>query len=206
MIKISIKIIEKRFCVSDKLEIRKTEDNKKIIEGYAIKWNRLSVEMGYWWKFKERFVKGAFAEWLEGGNDVKALINHDTSKVVGRSKYNTLNLIEDDIGLRYEVELPNTTIGNDLHESVERGDIDGASVGFIMQVYKWDEESDPPIRTVEKAELPEFSFTAFPAYEQTTADTRNKNNNDPYLKYVLEKRKKKIEFMNRQKKINNLKI
>ncbi|PEP81913.1 HK97 family phage prohead protease, partial [Bacillus toyonensis] len=83
------------------------------------------------------FQKGAFADSLHH-DDIRALWSHDTSKVLGRTKNNTLRLEEDDKGLRFELDLPRTTVGNDTYESVKRGDIAGVSFGFRAIQQEWE--------------------------------------------------------------------
>jgi hypothetical protein len=79
-------------------EIRVAEDGKKFIEGYAIKWEQLSVPIGYYYKFREKFQSGAFDEYINGGNDTKFLVDHDAGKVLGRSTKGTLSLASDTTG------------------------------------------------------------------------------------------------------------
>ncbi len=78
----------------------------------------------------EALAPGAFDEALKRDN-VRALINHDPSKLLGSSAAGTLKLDTDDIGLRFEVQLPDTSYARDLRVLVERGDLAGASFGFI---------------------------------------------------------------------------
>jgi HK97 family phage prohead protease len=166
---------EIRAIATSNFEIREKEDGKKFIEGYAIEWEQLSIPLGYWTKFREKFRKGAFSEYLSAtDSDTKFLVGHNINIVLGRCKNNTLELKEDDKGLWFSLDLPNTTQGNDTHESVKRGDVDKISVGFKMISQEWDETDETNIvRTVTKANLPEISLTAWPAYEQTSASARS---------------------------------
>lgn len=170
---------------SNIFEIREKENGKKEIEGYALEWETLSEELGWWWTFREKFRKGAFREYLDNKDtDTKLLISHNNYPVLGRSKHSTLELKEDNTGLWFRADLPNNTFGNDVHESVKRRDLDGISVGFIMKKEEWDEEDDENVvRTVIKAELPEISLTSFPAYESSSVGVREKRENDPYKLY-----------------------
>ena len=155
-------------------EIRVADDGKKYIEGYGIKWEQLSVPIGYYYKFREKFQKGAFDEYLNAGLDTKFLVDHDTGKVLGRSNKGTLTLQSDGTGLKYSLEMPGTTLGNDAYEDVRSGNKEFISVGFRMLSELWDEsDENNVIRTVVKANLPELSLTAWPAYEQTTASARS---------------------------------
>lgn len=197
--------VEKRELISEGIEIRESENGTKTITGYAVKWEMKSETLGYWYRFKEQFRKGAFAESLKN-DDQRALWSHDTSQVLGRTKNNTLRLWEDDIGLRFELDLPPTTLGNDVYETIKRGDVDGVSFGFKMQKEEWDEnDPDNIVRTVLQAKLLEISPVAFPAYPDSTVSARE---NDPYKQYLEQKEAKNKPFFDAemQKRKLNLKI
>lgn len=167
------------------MEIRE-EEGKRTISGYAVKWGMKSHRMG-WRRFREQFQKGAFADSL-AAEDQLALWSHDTSKVLGRTKNGTLRLFEDEVGLRFELDLPNTTLGNDAYETIKRGDVDGVSFGFQQQKQEWDEtDPDNVIRTISKARLLEISPVAFPAYPDSEVQARSY---DPYKEHVTESREK----------------
>ncbi|QNG61784.1 HK97 family phage prohead protease [Bacillus sp. PAMC26568] len=172
------------------IELREDDDGKRTITGYAVKWEMKSHPMGYFMRFKEQFKKGAFTESLTK-DDQRALWSHDTSKVLGRTKNGTLRLYEDDIGLRFELDLPNNTQGNDAYESIKRGDVDGVSFGFRMRKQEWD-ESDPDnvVRTVMQADLMEISPVGFPAYPDSQVAARSA---DPYQSFLEEKEQKNLE-------------
>lgn len=174
---------EKRELTTQQMEIREDEDGKRTLTGYAVMWEKKSQVLGYWSKFREQFRKGAFAETLLN-DDQRFLFSHDTSKVLGRTKNGTLTLEEDSVGLRFELQLPNTTLGNDTYESIKRGDIDGVSFGFQMVSDEYEEfEDDFPLRTVTKAKLFEVSAVAFPAYPDSTVSARGF---DPYKAHAEE--------------------
>ena len=66
-------------------EIRSSElsaENEKLI-GYVVKWNSPSELM--WGEFVEQFAQGAFSETLSSGADVRALFEHDHTKLLGRT-------------------------------------------------------------------------------------------------------------------------
>ena len=206
----NINEIEKRIHNKNKIELREEEDGNKTITGYALKWEELSEPLGIWFTFREKFSKGSFEEYLNNqSNDVKALMNHEQGKILGRRKNNTVKVFEDKIGLKYSLVLANTTLGNDLFESVKRQDIDGVSVGFRFSVEEWDEKDEKNIiRTIKKAELIEFSFTAWPAYTSTTTNTTtniDNRNNDPYRNFISNAKKYKINWLIRCNKINSFK-
>lgn len=191
--------LEKRGLISEGIEIREAENGSKTISGYAVKWEMKSQTMGYWYRFKEQFKKGSFSDSLSA-DDQRALWSHDTSQVLGRTKNSTLRLFEDDIGLRFELDLPPTTLGNDVFQTIKRGDVDGVSFGFKMIKEEWD-ESDPEniVRSVIKAKLFEISPVAFPAYPDSEVSARSY---DPYKEYLDKREAENEPFFNTE----NLKL
>ena len=176
--------VEKRNLTTNSVEIREDDEGKRTLTGYAVKWDMKSVTMG-WRRFREQFKRGAFTESM-ANEDQLALWSHDTSKVLGRTKNGTLRLFEDEIGLRFELDLLDTTLGDDAYKTIKRGDVDGVSFGFQMLKQEWDEaDPDNVIRTVTKAKLLEISPVAFPAYPDSQVSARS---SDPYEQHVLEKR------------------
>lgn len=174
---------ETRELMTSKIEIREDEDGNRTLSGYAVKWEKKSHVMGYFRKFREQFKKGAFADSL-GKDDQRFLWSHDTSKVLGRTKNGTLRLEEDSIGLRFELDLPKTTLGNDTYESIKRGDVDGVSFGFQKISDEIEEpDDDLMLRTVTKAKLLEVSAVAFPAYPDSQVSARGY---DPMKHYTEE--------------------
>lgn len=175
---------ELRELVTDQIDIREEDDGTRTLSGYAVKWEKKSHIMGFFRKFREQFKKGAFADSL-GKDDQRFLWSHDTSKVLGRTKNNTLRLSEDSIGLRFELDLPDTTLGDDTYKSIKRGDVDGVSFGFQKVNDEIEEpDDDLMIRTVTKAKLLEVSAIAFPAYPDSEVSARGF---DP-IKEILEER------------------
>ncbi|MDO3431181.1 HK97 family phage prohead protease [Rhizobium sp. CBN3] len=146
----------------------RAEDDKRTLVGYAAVFERLAMIGGY---FQEKIAPGAFATAIKG--DIRALVDHDSGRVIGRTKSGTLRLAEDGTGLKVEIDVPNTTDGNDIWELVERGDISGMSFGFRVTKETWDETGDVPVRTIQALELMEVSAVAFPAYEDTTIGVRS---------------------------------
>jgi HK97 family phage prohead protease len=149
------------------VEIRADSD-KRTLAGYAVVWDSDTTIGDY---FVERIAKGAFSKALRG--DVLALVNHDWGRVIGRTTSGTLRLTEDERGLKVEVDVPNTTDGNDVWELIERKDIDGMSFGFRATKQEWDDTGDLPKRTVLEAELYEVTVTPIPAYPDTSIGKRD---------------------------------
>ena len=172
------------------LKTRAEEDGGRIVTGYAAVFNSPTL---LWDDLEETIAPGAFAAAIEN-SDVRCLFDHDWSKVLGRTKSGTLKLEEDARGLKFEVELPRTTTGDDLMESMARGDINQCSFGFWPTKETWDYTITPVQRTVEEVELYEVSIVSLPAYEDTEASLSRSNQK---MKQDFEQRKKIINKINR---------
>jgi len=172
------------------LETRDTDGNGgRIVTGYAAVFNSPTR---LWEELDEVIAPGAFATAISD-SDVRCLFDHDWGKVLGRTKSGTLKLEEDDHGLRFEVELPKTSVADDLIESMNRGDINQCSFGFWPTKESFDYSATPVVRTIEEVELYEVSIVSLPAYEDTEATlSRSKSQ----MKAEFEKRKKLINKIN----------
>lgn len=157
------------FNVSN-ISTREVEGGTRKLEGYASVFNSPTVIGDEW--FKEIIMPGAFARSISE-KDVRALFNHNWDNVLGRIKSGTLQLEEDERGLKFIIDLPATTIANDLTESIDRGDIDQCSFGFIPVVERWDHDTVPATRQIEEVELFEISVVSLPAYDETTVSLRS---------------------------------
>lgn len=171
--------IEKRYVQTDTAAVRMVteEDGRRFIEGYPIVFNKRSVvlnERGR--QFREKINPAAVKEVFKRGDlDIKMTFDHDTHVPMARFRSarenNTLEYSVDDTGVFCRFEVPNTTLGNDVAEMVQRGDVDGMS--FIFTVAKdgdtWkrsgDNEWEREIMRFEN--LYDFSVVADPAYEDT---------------------------------------
>lgn len=161
------------------LEVRASEgeDGKRTITG-AIKYETDSAEMRDWYgdRFVEQIASGAFAESI-ATRGVVGLWSHDTSQVLGNTKSGTVRLFDGAKELRFEIDLPDTAVGNDAFTLVQRGDVDGVSFGMRVTKDKWSSEKrdDGKLyrRTILNAELYEISPVAFPAYPANEVSTRS---------------------------------
>lgn len=141
-----------------------TESEPLRISGYAAIFNS-PTDIGGW--FTEVILPGAFSRAISENNDIRALFNHNWDHVLGRTKNGTLRLFEDERGLKFEVDLPNTTIARDLAESIKRGDINQCSFSFIPTEETWDYSVEPAKRFLHEVDLFEISVVSIPAYEDT---------------------------------------
>lgn len=159
--------LERRYLADD-VTIEERADRSFTIRGYAAVFNSLSLPLG---GFREKVQPGAFADSLK--DDVRALINHNPQFILGRTTSKTLQLEEDERGLRYAVDPPKTSYAEDLRESIKRKDITGSSFGFETITDKWDRINGENIRTLVKVRLVDVSPVAFPAYLDTSVATRS---------------------------------
>ena len=142
------------------------------ISGYAIVFDSESQDLG---GFKEIIRAEAVNRSLNGDADIRALVDHDTGKVIGRTTAGTLILRKDRRGLRADIHPPDTTAGRDIVESVSRGDISGMSFGFRVLDDLWHLEEGTPIREVLDMELREVSVVAWPAYVATSVEVAQRS-------------------------------
>lgn len=160
--------------VGTKFETREDGDNLSI-EGYFAVFNsNYEIAPG----MSESIAPGAFSKTLSG--DIRALINHDTTLVLGRTKANTLQLREDNHGLWGHIDInPNDTDAMNLYERVKRGDVDQCSFGFDILSEETDFRDDGSVHwTIKEVELYEVSPCTFPAYEETNINARAKERED----------------------------
>ena len=151
-------------------ETREGENGKKIIAGYFVVFN---TETELFPGAFESVDPGAFDETL--GGDIRALTNHDTTLVLGRTKAGTLMLRIDSHGLWGEIEInENDTDALNLYERVRRGDVDQCSFGFdiLEEETEW-RENGTVKWTIKKVELYEVSVCTFPAYKDTGVQARH---------------------------------
>lgn len=126
----------------------------------------------------ESIAPGAFSQTLAG--DIRALINHDTTLVLGRTKAHTLLLREDERGLWGDVAInPNDGDAMNLYERVKRGDVDQCSFGFDIIRQDTEVREDGSVHwTIREVELYEVSACTFPAYEATNISARAAERDD----------------------------
>jgi len=152
------------------VESRSADDGseREYIIGYAAKFHTLSLDLG---DFVERLDPGAFALVSERRGrkkplQTRALWNHDANFPLARYP-ETLRLTVDEVGLRYEFPVPDTTYGRDIAANIRAGIVKGSS--FAFQVAKggeeWSVEEGRSVRTIKVVDsLIDVSPTTFPAY------------------------------------------
>ncbi len=136
--------------------------------GYASVFNSPSEDLG---GFIEYVAPGAFRRSLQSRNEVKLLWNHDAGEPLASLRGGTMQLVEDDRGLKVTAQLPNTTRGRDVAELLRTKVIDSMSFGFNVIKDSW--SADGKTRTLESVRLFEASIVSFAAYPATTATVRS---------------------------------
>lgn len=161
------------------LEIRAISNDVQVdsrnITGYAVVYESVSEDLG----FRERIMKGAITDDTIKKSDVFCLLNHDPSKVLARSKNGegSLKLEIDEQGLKYSFTAPNTDLGEELLEHLQRGEIDSSSFAFTVSLdegsEKWYTVEGVQYRDIYKIdELYDVSPVYQPAYQETTVSKR----------------------------------
>lgn len=170
--------IERRYT-DEPVERRNDAEGKpsRTVRGYAAKFEKKSNNLGVEnYQFFEIIQRGAFDGVL--GDDVRALFNHDANLILARSRggKGTLRFGADDVGLWYEFEAPNTRAGDDLLETLSRGDVDQSSFAFTLDKadQHWEERTEGgktiATRTIKKIKrLYDVSPVTYPAYEDTNS-------------------------------------
>jgi hypothetical protein len=181
--------VKERRIVNMQFRAKESEEAEGLgtIEMYAVKYNSQSVNLG---DFFEIVLPGAFTEALTK-SDVRALVNHDANLILARTASGTLQLADDDTGLKATFDLPDTTYSRDLKVSLQRGDISQCSFAFTVEKseWKWIEPQDgnPGFwfrKIVKVNEIYDVSIVTYPAYPETEAALRsrpNQKNDSPPL-------------------------
>lgn len=141
------------------------------LEGYASVFNLEARLPG----FREVIRPGAFTRALREKQDCVCLFNHSENYVLGRTSSGTLRLKQDDRGLWYECDLPDTQYARDLHVSIKRQDISGCSFAFTIPDggQSWSERGNYILREITDVDLIDVSPVTHPCYSNTEVDARN---------------------------------
>lgn len=177
-------------------EVQITNNGEKPrIEGYFAVFNsNYEIEKGY----TESIAPGAFSDELHA--DVRALIDHESRLVLGRTTAATLELREDGHGLWGGIDInPNDTEAMNLYARVQRGDVSQCSIGFRIIDEGVEEREDGTVHwTIKKVKLYEVSCCTFPAYEETEISARKADIEE------IEKRKTALWREERHKRLKEV--
>lgn len=151
------------------------ENGTPTIEGYFAVFNSIyEIAPG----MTESVAQGAFSDTLSG--DIRALTNHDTTLVLGRTKAHTLELKQDEHGLWGKISInPKDADAMNLYERVKRGDVDQCSFGFDILDEETEFRDDDTMHwTIKAVKLYEVSCCTFPAYQETNISARSSEKAD----------------------------
>jgi phage prohead protease, HK97 family len=183
----------KQYQVRD-LELNTTDEAaEKTISGYFIVFNS-----------ETELYDGVFEEIAPESfdgvdlSDIRALIDHDTAKVLGRTKAGTLSLNVDEKGVYGEIKInENDSEAMALYSRVQRGDVDQCSFGFNILDEEMEIREDGSYKfTIKSIELFEVSVVTFPAYADTAVEARNKQIESMEQREFLAKKSKLEEKLN----------
>ena len=153
-------------------EFKTREDSGDLyIEGYFAVFNsNYDLGMG----MSESIAPGAFTNTL--ADDIRALVNHDTTLVLGRTTAHTLEVRQDEHGLWGRVQInPNDQDAMNLYARVQRGDVSQCSIGFDILDEETEYRGEEVHWTIRDIKLYEVSACTFPAYEETAINARTKD-------------------------------
>jgi HK97 family phage prohead protease len=148
------------------VDVESLDTRGRTVHGYAALYNTLSEDLG---GYREQLATGAFAPVVN--DDVRALLNHSPNEVLGRTKAGTLRLFDEERGLRFELDLPSSPVGENVREAVRRGDLDGASFRFEVGEEDWAGE----VRTIKTVKaLRDVTLATYPAYPEASIELRTR--------------------------------
>lgn len=140
----------------------------RTLEGYAAVFDiRAKIA-----DFEEVIQRGAFNATLreQPNADILALVDHDAKALLGRTRNRSLELHEDTRGLHFRIQLPKTTLADDVLALADAGSLGGMSFGFRALKQAW----SGTVRTLQAIDLREISVVrAWPAYPQTSVSARS---------------------------------
>ena len=159
---------ETRSIAYTNLELRALDDGNTLV-GYAAVFDSPSEPMPY----TEFVRRGAFSKTLNDGADVRLLIDHE-GVPLARTRSGTLSLEEDERGLRVEAELdPENPDAARVLSAMRRGDL--SQMSFAFKTVKDSYNEDRSVRELKEVKLFDVSIVTFPAYEDTVAELRTRN-------------------------------
>lgn len=150
-------------------ETREDGDDLHITGHFAVFGDVYEIAPG----MTESVAPGAFSNTLTG--DIRALVNHDATLVLGRTTAHTLELREDTRGLWGDITInPKDSDALNLYERVKRGDVSNCSFGFDIVKQDTEVREDGSVHwTIREVKLYEVSPCTFPAYEETNISARS---------------------------------
>ena len=151
------------------------EDNKIVVEGYAIVFDEETLIGDEERGFIEVIDKNALAN--TNIKDVPFKYNHnDTTLILARTRNGSLSLEVDEKGLKIRAELIDTTSNRDIYKCIEAGLLDKMSFAFTVKSQSWDKSGKIPKRTITAIDrLFDVSVVDLPAYDQTSIQASSRS-------------------------------
>ena len=176
--------MERRMTPTGDVKVETRADGGKMLTGYAAVFHR-DGEPGTEYRLGpdivERIAPTAFNRALQEKHDARALFNHDPNMLLGRAGAGTLRMSVDARGLRYEIDLPETSVGQDVAASIARGDLTGSSFAFRINGksgQRFEKGAGYDVRNILDVDLFDVGPVTYPAYEGTTTGLRSGECND----------------------------
>lgn len=161
--------VETRYIVGA-VELRSSEGGTKL-GGYALKFNTVSQNLG---GFVETIAPGALSKTVADGGEVLCRYQHEDNFLLGRTSSGTLRLTLDDVGLLYEVDLPDTDYARNLAALAGRDDVRYSSFAFRTIADEWSQTPQGyTLRTLKEIQLIDVAPVVQPAYLDTSTGLRH---------------------------------
>lgn len=192
--------MEKRTSLTKTADFRAAteEGGKKFLSGYFIRFNEeTQLYRGQFETVAPEAIPDDIAD-----QDIRALFDHDTGKVLGRTSAGTMTLRKDDKGLFGTVEInDDDPEALSIYAKVKRGDVSQASFGFYIRDQKVEKRDDGWHNTLTDVDLFEVSVVAFPAYETTEIGARSRDNQHAQEEAFIERKNKLVKELSEKWKI-----
>lgn len=157
--------------LSEPLEVREAEDGTRTLVGYGAVFGKFSQDLG---GFREIIDPAAFNRTIQNQKDILVTVNHNVDRLLGRTAAGTARVNVDEVGVRYEVDIPDTMDGRDAMTLATRGDLFGSSFTFATVADDWAKDEDGRrVRTLKEVRLFELGPVVSPAYLDTTVALRS---------------------------------
>lgn len=159
--------------VPEPVELRDSPTGGRMAVGYAFRYGAVSQNLG---GFVETIMPGAATRTIQQ-DDLRALFNHAPDNLLGRMGAGTLRVTDDNVGLAYQIDMPDTSLGRDLSTLIARRDLAGSSFTFIpigARSVSWARtERGFPLRQIRSMKMRDIGPVTFNAYPDSDVSLRS---------------------------------